>query len=59
MRLPHKELRGWGIPIVVAAATVAVLELANLIHGGLGLLVAAAIVVGGGTVLFVSERRKR
>lgn len=59
MRINDQTMRGWAIPIIVAAATVAVLEGANLLHAGFGIIIGLVVTVLGGAALILSGRRKR
>lgn len=58
MRQSQKTMRDWAVPIIVAAGTVFVLEGANVLRTGLGLAVAAVVVVGGVVALVFIGRRK-
>jgi len=59
MKVNSHQLRGWTIPIVVAAGTVAVLEGADLLRHGLGVVVALLVAGAGIVALIVADRRKR
>jgi hypothetical protein len=58
MRIDDHSMRGWAIPIIVSAVTVAVLEGVSRLHAGFGIAVGLTVATLAGIALVISSRRK-
>ena len=58
MRIDDHSMRGWAIPVIVAAVTVALLEGVSRLHAGLGIVIGLVVAALAALALVIAPRRK-